>query len=153
MRPKGDRRRWRPWGAARCAPETAKRAAAAAAAEQPLEDIAKIGALAAKACETALSPARVAAKAAAAVAEWHGRIAVGVDLAAVELGPLRLVGEQIISLGDVGESLRRFRIILVPVGVQLFRELAIGRLDFSFARRFRDAEGGIGICHFSPVAR
>src|SRR5690606_24230363 len=141
----------------RAAPaETAERTAAAgtAAAEQSFEDIAEIRALAAETAETALRPAaRVAAETAAAIAEEHRRVAVGVDLAAVQLRALFLVGQKVIGLGDVGEFLRRLRIVLVPVGMQLLGELAVRRLDFGFARILRDAEGGIGICHLSPVAR
>ena len=100
-------------------------------------------------------PARVAAETAASAAEAKGHrgIAVGVDLAAVELRALRLVGQQVIGLGDVGEFLRRVRLVLVAVGMQFLGELAICGLDFRFARAFRDAEGGIGICHLSSVAR
>src|SRR3546814_14709981 len=97
-------------------------AAGAATAEQPFEDIAEIRALAA---ETARLPARVAADTAAAIAEGHGRIAVGVDLAAVELHAVFLVGEKVIGLGDVGDFLRRLRILLVPVGMQLGRRSVV----------------------------
>src|SRR3546814_5712178 len=71
--------------------------------------------------------ARVAAKttASAAIAERHGGIAVAVDLAAIILRALRLVGQQVIGLGDVGEFLRRLGIVLVLVGVQFLGELAI----------------------------
>src|SRR3546814_11758577 len=72
-------------------------AAGAATAEQPFEDIAEIRALAA---ETARLPARVAAETAAAIAEGHGRIAVGVDLAAVELHAFFIVGEKVIGKSE-----------------------------------------------------
>src|SRR3546814_5783348 len=90
--------------------------AAAAPAEQPFENIAEIGAVVAEAAVRA----RVAAKttASAAIAERHGGIAVAVDLAAIILRALRLVGQQVIGLGDVGEFLRRLGIVLVLVGVR-----------------------------------
>src|SRR3546814_10954304 len=73
--------------------------------------------------------ARVAAKttASAAIAERHGGIAVAVDLAAIILRALRLVGQQVIGLGDVGEFLRRLGIVLVLVGVQFLGGFEIGR--------------------------
>src|SRR3546814_1740508 len=82
--------------------------AAAAPAEQPFENIAEIGA----GVSEAAVRARVAAKttASAAIAERHGGIAVAVDLAAIILRALRLVGQQVIGLGDVGEFLRRLGI-------------------------------------------
>src|SRR3546814_13975135 len=99
--------------------------------------------------------ARVAAKttASAAIAERHGGIAVAVDLAAIILRALRLVGQQVIGLGDVGEFLRRLGIVLVLVGVQFLGELAISGLDLRIACGLRNAQGGIGIGHFAPLAR
>src|SRR3546814_9752351 len=86
--------------------------------------------------------ARIAAKtaASAAIAEGHGGIAVAVDLAAVILRALRLVGQQVVRLGDVGEFLRRLGIVLVLVGMQFLGELAIGGLDLRIARTLRNAQ-------------
>src|SRR3546814_9106989 len=86
--------------------------------------------------------ARIAAKtaASAAIAEGHGGIAVAVDLAAVILRALRLVGQQVVRLGDVGEFLRRLGIVLVLVGMQFLGELAIGGLDLRIARTLRSEE-------------
>ena len=131
-------------------------ASTTATAEQAFKYVAKVGALATKTAEAPLRPAaRVAPKAAAATAktERHCRIALCINFAAIELRALFLVGQQVIGFRDVGEFLRRLRIFLVPVGMQLFCKLAISGFDFRFARVFRHAEGGIGICHLSPVAR
>src|SRR3546814_20514842 len=73
--------------------------------------------------------------------------------AAIILRALRLVGQQVIGLGDVGEFLRRLGIVLVLVGVQFLGELAISGLDLRIACGLRNAQGGIGIGHFAPVAR
>src|SRR3546814_11801426 len=99
--------------------------------------------------------ARIAAKtaASAAIAEVHGGIAVAVDLAAVILRALRLVGQQVVRLGDVGEFLRRPGIVLVLVGMQFIGELALGGLDFRLTRTLRNALGGPGHGHFAHVTR
>src|SRR3546814_3352274 len=90
----------------RAAPsEAAERPAAAAPAEQPFENIAEIGTVVAEAAVRARVAAKTAAS--AAIAERHGGIAVAVDLAAIILRALRLVGQEVIGLGDVGEFLRR----------------------------------------------
>src|SRR3546814_1674670 len=59
----------------------------------------------------------------------------------------------VIGPGEVGKFLRRLRILLVPVGVQLLGKLAIRGLDLRFARALCNAKGGIGVCHTRPVAR
>ena len=87
---------------------------------------------------------------------WGGLTAgaaVGVDLAAVELRALGLVGQYVIRPRDLGKSLRRLRIVLVLVGVQFLGELAVRGFDFRFACSLRNIQGGIGIGHFAPVAR
>jgi hypothetical protein len=93
------------------------------------------------------SAARAVPATEAARPEGHRGVAVGVDLAAVETGALVLVAQQVIGLGDVGETLRRLRIVLVAIGVQFLGKLAVGGLDVLLARVAGNAQGGIGIGH------
>src|SRR3546814_8724716 len=75
----------------RAAPaEAAERPAAAATTEQAFEYVAEVGAVVAEATLRARIAAKTAAS--AAIPEGHGGIAVAVDLAAVILRALRLVG-------------------------------------------------------------
>jgi hypothetical protein len=83
--------------------------AARAAAEQPFEQVAEVGLSAhafeiaggesARAAAGAAAEAVEAAASAEPAAERHRRVAVGVDLAAVELGALVLVGKQVVGPG------------------------------------------------------
>ena len=80
-----------------------------------------------------------------AAAERHRRVAVGVDLAAVEPRALVLVGEQVVGLGHVREALGGLGVVLVAVGMQLLGELAVGGLDVLLARAALNAQGRIRI--------
>src|SRR5690606_7634604 len=51
------------------------------------------------------------------------RLAVGADLAAVELGPLLLVADDLVGGIDLGEAVLRLRIGLVLVGMKLLGQL------------------------------
>ena len=103
--------------------EAAAAALAAAAAEQAFEKVGKVDFLAAEPNCGAAGTARAAARsrrggrsaAAAAIAERRAGIALLVNLAAIVLGALGLVGEDVIGAGDGGETLRRLRIVLVLV--------------------------------------
>ena len=129
------------------------------AAEQPFENVAQVDALGPGhvlevARVEALRPASAAAaalaakaSASAAHAEGHCRVALGIDLAAVELRSLGLVGQQVIGLGHVGEALRRLGFVLVAVGVQFLGELAIRGLDVLLVRVAGNAQSCIGIGH------
>jgi hypothetical protein len=125
------------------------------AAEQSFEQIAEVDALGSgHALELARVEAlRAGSSAARAVAaaeprpERARRVALGVNLAAVETGALVLVAQQVIGLGDVGETLRRLRIVLVAIGVQFLGKLAVGGLDVLLTRIAGNAQGGIGIGH------
>ena len=113
-------------------------ARAAPAAEQPIENAAKVdpfGPATLKPCEI-LGPkaAPPAAKPATGAAAKAGGVASAVDLAPVELGALGRIRQQVIGLCYLGKALRRARIIGVPIGVQLLRQLAIGGLDVLLAR-------------------
>jgi hypothetical protein len=115
-----------------------------AAAEQSFENVGQVDLLAAAeipraagaAPETAGRPARMAG----AEAERRLGIAVLVDLAAIILGALGLVGEDVVGAGDGGETFRGLGVALVLVGMQLLGELAIGLLDLGFAGVPLDAQ-------------
>src|SRR5206468_9498363 len=100
-------------------------------AEQPFEQVRQVRspfcleAEALKTPGTRPSPAAAVTAAAEAAPERHLRIAVLVDLAAVVLRPLILVHQQVVGGGDLRESLRGVRLILVPVRVKLLRQAAI----------------------------
>ena len=67
----------------------------------------------------------------------EARLAVGVDLAAIELLALVLVADDLVGRVDLGKARSRLRIVLVVVRVVLLGELAIGTLD----RRSAGARG------------
>src|SRR6188474_2014942 len=87
-----------------------------------------------------------------AAAERHAGISVLIDLAAVILGPLALVGKQVVGLGHLRETFRGLGIVLVPIGVQLLRKAAIGLLDFGLACSAIDAQLLIQV-HSVPFCR
>ena len=68
-----------------------------------------------------------------------------VNLAAIKLRALILVGEQIICLGRLRELLSRLGVIRIAVRMELLGELAIRALDLFFRGRARHAKGRIGI--------
>src|SRR5690606_41217144 len=105
-------------------------------------DLAKVKLLAAAA--TRISAALPAAKAIA------GRIALGINFAAVILRALILVEQQVISFSDVGKPLRRLWIILVAVGMQFFGKFAIGAFNILFAGALCHTQCLIRICHYLP---
>ena len=138
------------------ATETTLRPIAAAAAEQAFEDIAEVdpfgtaaeAAHALAGAEPALAGAKPARAAAApAEAERHRRIPVDIDLAAIESGALVLVGQQVIGLGHLGETLGRLGVPRIAIGVQFLGELAIGALDVLLGRAARNAQDRVGIGH------
>ena len=88
-----------------------------------------------------------AATEAAAGKALEARLALGVDLAAIERLALVFVGKQLIGGIQLGKTRRRFRIVLVGVGMQFFGELAIGAFDVARARLPIDAQDLIGITH------
>ena len=81
----------------------------------------------------------------------HG-LALGVDLAAVELRPLFLVADDLVGLIDFREVFLRLRIVLVLIRVVLLGQLAKSRFDFLGLRRFGDAQHAIGIAHIIPLS-
>src|SRR5207244_2533167 len=127
-------------------------------AEQPFEQVAEVGRLAAaeiEALEAAgarLRPACSRRIAAETRAERHLGIAVLVDLAAVVAGALVLVREQIVGVGDLSEALGRVGIVLVAVGVELLGEAAVRLLDLGVARAALNAQALVQVqCHAAPM--
>src|SRR5207237_3117673 len=80
-------------------------------------------------------PARARVAAAESFKALEARLALGVDLAAVERLALVLVADDLVGAVQLGELVRRLRILLVGVRVQLLGELALGLLDVARARR------------------
>src|SRR5216684_1885819 len=76
----------------------------------------------------------------------ESRLALGIDLAAVECLALLLVAEQLVSGIELGE-LRRGRVLLVGVGMQLFRQAPEGSLDVLRTRRLLHPQDLIGVAH------
>ena len=77
----------------------------------------------------------------------EARLALGVDLAAIERLALVFVAEQLIRGIQLGKARRRLWIVLVGVGMQFFCKLAIGAFDIARARLAIDAQDLIGITH------
>src|SRR5690606_32554494 len=108
--------------------------------------------------ETGAGPCRAARAASGttgAAKTGKARIAVGVDFAAVELGPLLGIAQQIIGmrcLGKLGVSRRVFGIL---VRVIFLGQLAIGGLDVLLACGPWYPEHGVRIAHLvqSSVVR
>ena len=83
----------------------------------------------------------------------HAGVAVAVDFAAVERRALGLVAEQVIRARHFRETLGGLGVFLVGIGVELFGELAIGRLDLRLARAARHAQYGIRVVCHAALAR
>ena len=99
----------------------------------------------------AASSARLAAKT-ETVELGRPRLALRVDLAAVEGLALLVVAEDFVGGPDFGEALLGFR-FLALVGMVLLGELAKRGFDFRPARSLRNAKNVIGITHYRPVFR
>jgi hypothetical protein len=117
------------------APEPARPAAASATlrAEQAFEQIGQIGRFTAGfvTAGTGIGGFEAAEPTAAAAPKAERRLGIAllVDLAAVILRALVLVGQQVVGARDLGEALRGLGIVLVAIRVKLLGELAIGLLD------------------------
>src|SRR6516164_1265671 len=81
----------------------------------------------------------------------EARLALGVDLAAVELLALVLVAQNLVGGIDLGESRRRLRVVLVRVGMVFLRKLAIGALDRRSVGAPRHPQDLIGVAHYSRL--
>jgi len=97
-----------------------------------------------------MAKSTLAAAAAIAKPERSGRIALTIDFAAIKLRALVVVGQQVIGAGYFAKSLGGVGLVLVAIGMKLFGQPSIGRLDVLFAGAARDAEDGIGVCHDDP---
>src|SRR4029078_12500363 len=75
------------------------------------------------------------------------RLALGVDLARVELLALGRVADDLVRRVQFGETLRQLRIVLVGVGMQLLGELAESAFDRARIRRSRHAKDVIRVAH------
>ena len=84
----------------------------------------------------------VAACEAAAIAprERVDRIAVRIDFPPVEAGALALVRQEVVGRCDGRETFGSLGIVLIAVGMQFLRQLAIGLLDLVLARAARNTE-------------
>ena len=81
------------------------------------------------------------------------RLALGVDLAAVEFSALLLVADDLVGGIDLGKLRLRLLVPGVLVGVVLLGELPIGALDLGLARGAADSEHVIGIAHSQFIRR
>ena len=79
----------------------------------------------------------------------RARLALGVDLAAVERRALLLVAKDFVGTAHFGEFVLRLG-VLTLVRMILLRQLAKSRLDFCGACRLRHAEHLIRIAHVKP---
>src|SRR5262245_5404568 len=75
------------------------------------------------------------------------RLALGIDLAAVEGLALRLVTEDFVGGIELGKLHRRLGVVLVGVGMKLLGQLAVGLLDVVLARRPRHPQNLVGVSH------
>ena len=80
------------------------------------------------------------------------RLALGVDFAAVELGALLLVAENLISGVGFGKPVLGLGIIRMLVGMMQFGELAKRFFHIRVGSVLGDAENLIRIAHFYPLS-
>jgi hypothetical protein len=93
-------------------------------------------------------PARIAAGKA-----LKTRLALGIDLAAIELLALVLVADDLVGRVQLGKARRGFRIVLVGIGVMLLGKLAIGAFDRRSTGAPRHPQDLIGVTHPSRLLR
>ena len=74
-------------------------------------------------------------------------VPLGIDLATIELLALVRVADDLMRAVKLGELVGRLRVLLVGIGVQLLRKLAISLLDVVLARAFRHPQHLIGVAH------
>src|SRR5690606_26687851 len=75
------------------------------------------------------------------------RLALGIDLAAIEARPLVLVRKQVVGRAHFREALLRLRIIRILVGVIALGKPAERPLDLRLTRRAAHLEHVIGVAH------
>ena len=92
------------------------------------------------------------AGAARAEALETARLAVGADLAAIELAALFRVADDLVGRIDLGELLLRLGIVLVLVGMVFLGEFAEGLLDLIRARALGNTQYVVRISHiYKPI--
>ena len=80
------------------------------------------------------------------------RLAVGADLAAIELAALFRVADDLVGRIDLGELLLRLGIVLVLVGMVFLGEFAEGLLDLVRARALGNTQYVVRISHiYKPI--
>ena len=94
--------------------------------------------------EASLSTA-AAATGAEAFETAEARLALGVDLAAIEGLALVVLAQDLVRGIDLGKARRRFGIVFVGVGMQFLGEATEGAFDVACARLPIDAQHLIGI--------
>src|SRR5262249_21129675 len=77
----------------------------------------------------------------------ESRLALGIDLAAIERLALLLVAEHLVGGVEFGKLCRRFCVLLVGVGMQLFRQPPEGSFDLLLASRLLHPQDIIGVAH------
>ncbi len=77
----------------------------------------------------------------------EARLALGIDLAAVERLALVRLAQQLMGGADLGELARRLGVVLVGVGMQLLGKLPERLLDVVLARRPRHPQDLVGVAH------
>ena len=121
-------------------------APAAAAAEQVLDHVLEVGCVLERAGAGIAGAARPFGKVTVELLA-HLRRAAGVDLAAIELAPLLLVGQQLVGGGALLEPLLRLLVAGMQVGMRGLGELAIGAADLVRGRVTANAQHLVGIAH------
>ena len=77
----------------------------------------------------------------------EARLALGIDLAAVECLAFVRVAKKLMRRVQFGKARCRFGIVLIGVGMQFFCKLAIGAFDVACACFAIDAQDLVGIAH------
>src|SRR5580704_18875132 len=75
------------------------------------------------------------------------RLALGVDLAAVERLALIIIGKQFVGGIQFGKTRRCLRVVLVSVGMQLLGESPVSALDVARTCLAVDPQHLVGITH------
>ena len=77
----------------------------------------------------------------------EARLALRIDLAAVERLALVVVADDLVGGIELGKARCRLRIVLVGVGVQFLREPPIGAFDVRLVRTLGNPQHVVGVAH------
>ena len=139
-------------GAAASAASAATRGVAEHAVEDVLEAAAAHAAAGATTKTVLEAAARTGTAAGATAREpLEARLALGIDLAAVELLALVLVADDLVGRVDLRKAGRGLRVVLVVIRVMFLGELAIGALDRRSAGAPLHPQDLIGVAHPSRL--